>query len=111
MCWYCYWGCSLEVQAIYDKHVAVAGESAMDYGPAHIVWGDENYQRESVQWCLDRFDEYQHGHGDAELAAVRASLVDLLALPDHILDPEREDYDGEHPENYPPTVATTKRRA
>lgn len=79
----------------------------MDYGPAHIVWGDENFERSHVQWCLDQFEQYRGDYGDAELAAVRMSLEELLLLPNEVLAPEPADYDGEHPERYPPAVEMT----
>lgn len=89
--------------AIYRKYLALAGESAMHYGPAHIVWDDENFEREHVQWCLDHCDEYRaSGSTDAEHEAVRESLNALLALPDSVLSPEPVDYDGQNPEQYPP---------
>jgi hypothetical protein len=118
VCWYCHWGWSKEVAAIYDRAVAdierlneeddpwppYEAESALHYGPAHIVWADENFYRDSVQWCLDHFDEYRRDMPDPVAAIVRRSLVELLALPDAVLDPEPADYDDEHPENYPPAV-------
>lgn len=109
ICWYCHWGWSKSVAEIYDRYIDVAGESAMHYGPAHVVWDDENFEREHVQWCLDHFDEYRGDHEEAELAAVRQSLMDLLALADDVLAPEPEDYDGEHPEQFPPKVEMVRR--
>lgn len=108
ICWYCYWGWSKPVREIYDKYEAIAGESAMEYGPAHIVWSDENFDRSSVQWCLDHFDEYRGDHTDEALSAVRKSLEELLLLSDEVLGPEPADYDGEHPEKYPPLVEMAK---
>lgn len=110
ICWYCHWGWSKPVKEIHDRYQAIAGEEAMHYGPAHIVWDDENFDREHVQWCLDHFDEHRSDHGDTEMQAVRESLVALLALPDHILNPEPADYDDEHPELFPPTVEMELRR-
>ncbi len=104
ICWYCHWGWSKEVADIYDRYVETAGESAMHYGPAHIVWEDENFERHHVQWCLDHFDDYRGDHTDKELTAVKQSLLDLLQLSDDVLNPEPSDYDGKHPENYPPQV-------
>lgn len=110
ICWYCHWGWSKPVAEIYDKHIAVAGESAMHYGAAHIVWEDENFERHHVQWCLDHFEEYKHDDATTEEnEAVRHSLMELLALPDDILDPCPDDYDNEHPAAYPPTCETVRR--
>ena len=108
-CWYCFWGWSKPVREIYERHVAVAGESPMHFGPAHIVWEDENFGRENVQWCLDACDERQGDFTPEELAAVRASLEELLLLPDDVRDPEPDDYDGGHPERFPPTIPMIKR--
>ena len=101
-CWYCYWGWPSQVAEIYDRWLDVAGERAMQYGPAHIVWSEENFEREHVQWCLDHFQEYTGYHAEEELAAVRRSLEELLALPDDVLSPEPDAYDGEDPEAFHP---------
>lgn len=67
----------------------------MHYGAAHIVWDDENFARHHVQWCLDHFDEYKREDcTDTENVAVRDSLIALLALPDHVLDPFPDDDDA-----------------
>lgn len=105
ICWYCHWGWSKAVTDIYQRHLAIAGHAAMHYGAAHIVWDDENFGREHVQWCLDEFEQYKcDDASDAENEAVRQSLIELLALTDDVLDPEPEDYDGERPEMFPPRV-------
>ena len=110
ICWYCHWGWSEPVAAIYRRYLAVAGESAMHYGPAHIVWEDENFERESVQGCLDHVNEYRHETAtDEQHAAVKASLEALLALPDDLLDPCPMDYDNENPTQYPPAVKMVPR--
>lgn len=108
ICWYCYWGWPKPIAEIYRRHIAEAGESAMHFGPAHIVWEDENFGRGNVQWCIDHFDEHRGDHGEKELAAVMASLKDLLALGDDILEAAPKDYDGQHPEMFPPTMETEK---
>lgn len=101
VCWFCHYGWPKPIADIYDRHIKVAGESAMHYGPAHIVWDDENFERKHVQWSLDHFDEHRGDHTDEELSAVRASLVELLALPDSVLDPV-PDFDGDDVERFPP---------
>jgi len=103
-CWYCHWGWSRPVVEIYRRHEDVAGEQAMQFGPAHIVWSDENFDRNSVQWCLDHFDRHRSDHNGDELAAVRQSLVDLLALTDDVRDPCPSSYEGERPELFPPAI-------
>lgn len=101
-CWYCYWGWPLEVATIYDKHLNIAGYSAMHYDPSHIVWEDENFERHHVQWCLDNFDSHKYDYTEAELVAVKQSLEDLLTLPDSILSPMPDSFDGSDPAAYPP---------
>lgn len=104
MCWFCHWGWPEQVADIYDKYIEIAGESAMHYGSAHIVWDDENFERHHVQYCLDNFEKNPE-HTDVESEAVRASLEALLELPDNILYPVPEAYDLNHdasPKNYPP---------
>lgn len=109
-CWHCYWGWPKPIADIYDRYVAIAGESAMHYGPAHIVWEDENFARAHVQWCLDHFDDEPRGDHDAQdLAAVRASLEALLALDDAILESEPAEYDGREPAKFPPTTEHVRR--
>lgn len=105
ICWYCYWGWPKQIAEIYNKYLDIAGESAMHYGSAHIVWEDENFERHQIQWCLDNFcknDEKYHSL--EELETVKQSLLELLKLSDEVLESEPEDYDGEHPENFPPTM-------
>ncbi len=111
ICWYCYYGWPRLIRDIYDKYINVAGESAMHYGAAHIVWDDENFERHHIQWCLDNFEKYKHDEAsDDENLAVKQSLIDMLALPDEILEAEPRDYDGIHPENYPPTVEMSSKK-
>ena len=103
ICWFCYWGWHPEVKAIYDEALLREGENiqgAMHYGPAHIVWEDENFDK--AQWCLDNFDKYPGDNSAADLEVVRWSLEELVKIPmKYKIEPA--DYDGRHPENYPPT--------
>ena len=106
-CWHCFWGRSVEVQEIYACYVGTAGEEAMQFGPGHIVWADENLDEEDVQWCLD----YSYAHrkdykdiDDEQMEAVRGSLRDLLLLPANVRNPEPKDYDGKNPRAFPPTI-------
>ncbi len=70
------------------------------YGPAHVVWADENF--DSAQWCLDNFEKYRGDNSDAALAVVRRSLERLAALPESAWNVEPEDYDDRNPDQYPP---------
>ncbi len=87
-------------ETIYDKHRAKIdelyedywcewcpgdpGEFAMKCGPAHIVWGDGNYERGSVQFCLDHWGEYDGPISENALCIVKESLVELMAFHDKI---------------------------
>jgi hypothetical protein len=102
ICWYCHWGWPKAIRDIYDQALAKLDgcDSALNYGPAHIVWDDENF--DSAQWCLDNFDMYSKDLSEEEKRVVRWSLEQLLLLPKNVIDAQPEDYDDEHPENYPP---------
>lgn len=108
-CWYCHWGWPAPVMEIYRKGVEVAGDM-MDFGPAHVVWSDENFDTQCVQSCIDEFptfdwsDHVDMGSDVTEetKAEVLASLKELLLIPEKIRYCEPDDYDGEHPENFPP---------
>jgi hypothetical protein len=105
ICWYCHWGWPKPIADIYDAAIdqMEGDESLMLYGPAHVVWADENWG--SAQFCLDHFEERRHDdYSDADHEIVRESLRKLIALPDNVIFAEPEDYDGEHPESYPPPI-------
>ena len=102
ICWYCHWGWPKAIKNIYEQATEkLDGDtSPLNFGPAHIVWEDENWG--SVQWCIDHFDEYSKDFSEHEKSVVMWSLQELLKLPEHVLNAEPDDYDDEHPENYPP---------
>ena len=108
ICWYCYWGWAKPVAEIYTAALeALGGDSdPLHFGPAHIVWEDENW--DSARWCLDNFEKYPGDNSAEELAIVRWSLEELEKLPIEQREIEPEDYDGQHPERYPPTVEVVK---
>ena len=104
VCWHCYWGWPIEIAEIYELACNKIGDRALEFGPAHVVWSDENF--ELAQWCLDEFDTWIQDHNDGrfdseELEVVRQSLVDLTSVPDE-LKREPAGYDGENPGQYPP---------
>jgi hypothetical protein len=87
-CYWCYWGWPKPIRDIYDDCVEKLGGDylALEYGPAHVVWGDENW--EAAQRCLDHLDEYaafqeQLGNGCSKrrLEVARESLIRLLEVP------------------------------
>lgn len=104
ICWYCHWGWPKPVAEIYQEALAAldGDEMPLHYGPAHVVWEDENF--DLAQACLDDFNERQYDYSAGQLAVVRRSLEQLAALPESAWNAEPADYDGFHPENYPPTV-------
>ena len=101
-CWYCHWGWPKIVADIYTEALKRLDgyDSPLDFGPAHIVWGDENF--ESAEWCLDNFEKYKGDYTPEELEVVKWSLIELAKLPLDIRDIWPEDYDDEHPELFPP---------
>ena len=104
ICWYCHWGWPKPVAEIYLKALKLLNgqESPLHFGPAHVVWEDENF--ELAESCLEDFDEFENycDYSDYELSIVRQSLEELAKLPVHVRCVEPEDYDGKHPELYPP---------
>ena len=102
LCWFCHWGWPEPIANIYLKAVRDLGGhnlSPLHFGPAHSVWEDENF--DNAQWCLDNFSKYCRDYQDWELAIVRRSLQELLEVPDELKEWPK-DYDGNHPELFPP---------
>lgn len=92
MCWYCYWGWPKQVADVYAEAERIVGESAMEYGPAHVVWGDENFDDVNIESCIadcrrllasgalpDEDGIFYNGPETASV--VLKSLVALRALP------------------------------
>lgn len=104
ICWYYYWGWPKPVADIYKKALlALDGNKwPLHFGPSHVVWEDENFG--SASWCIEDFNDYRGDYSQAQLDVVLQSLKELVDLPRHAWDVEPKDYDGEHPENFPPTV-------
>lgn len=102
ICWYCYWGWAKPVAEIYIEALKKldGNEMPLHYGPAHIVWEDENW--DSVVWCIEHFDECKGDNSEKELEVVRWSLEQLAKIPLKQREIEPNDYDGENPEKYPP---------
>lgn len=102
ICWYCHWGWPKQAQEVYARGVESAEESSMLYGPAHIVWADENFDSASVLWCIEHAGEYPGDLKPEQIDIVLRSLKELLEVPEEIRCCEPDDYDGEKPELYPP---------
>lgn len=102
ICWYCYWGWPKAIRDIYNEALEKLGGdmSPLNFGPAHVVWEDESW--DSAQWCIDHFDEYSKDLSEHEKTVVMWSLQELLKLPEHVLNAKPDDYDDEHPKDFPP---------
>lgn len=102
ICWYCHWGWPKPVADIFlEAKAALNGDDyPLMYGPAHIVWADENF--DSASWCLENFETYRRDMSDAAAAIVRCSLEQLAALPESVRNAEPEDYDDANPDFFPP---------
>jgi len=63
---------------------------------------------DSAELCLETFEEHKGDCSPEELEVVRWSLEELAKIPldDRCIEPE--DYDGENPELFPPTVEVVK---
>lgn len=96
MCWYCTYGLPQPVAEVYKKYEALIGERDLDSGPAHVVWGDFNLGTHSINYCIQACDE--RGIIDAEdYSLVKASLVELLAIPEIVRCPVECDTDEPPP--------------
>lgn len=104
ICWYCHWGWPKPVADIYREAInRLEGDwLPLDFGPGHIVWSDENFG--GAEWCLDNFDLYRGDYTDQELDIVRWSLEELAKIPLGTRECVPDDYDGEHPDIFPPKI-------
>lgn len=110
VCWYCYWGWSKQVRDLYDEYQDKVGVD-LDYGPTHILFGDENFCDDSVKFCLKEAkkhrDDYAIHDGEEIISVLDIDLIiellgKLLLIPENIRDPEPVGYNGENPVLYPP---------
>jgi len=75
-------------QETYDKIEAFVEEwPGCEFGPAHIVLDDCNILDDDIDFCLDRIEnydraEYNCDYPPEELAATRAFLLELMAIPE-----------------------------
>lgn len=107
MCWYCYWGWPRVVRDIFsDAKFALGGdENPLIFGPSHIVWEEENFDDDSIEWCINEATVencQKYELPPFQMGVISASLKRLLAVQPHVRACEPQDYDGENPENYPP---------
>ena len=123
ICWYCYWGWAKPVAEIYVKYSALVSDpcAILDYGPErHIVWADENFETEHIDWCIANAEKWRKHEwdagwppdmqseglllADADFLLAVESLKELLGVPEHIRCCAPADYDDLRPENFPPTI-------
>jgi len=105
ICWYCHWGLPRPIATIYSALMAlVENPSAVEYGPAHIVWSDENFDDDSIRHCIENCRErkYCDGYSIDDVAKVLQSLQELLDIPESVRCCVPGDYDGENPHLFPP---------
>lgn len=123
-CWFCHWGWPKALSDIYKRAVADIealpykhrsgapglcqyrdGDDVLQFGPTHCLWSDENFGG-SLEFELKECDNYDYSQEEAmtpqEIAIVRRSVLEVLALPDDVRNPVPADYDNENPKNYPP---------
>lgn len=111
VCYWCYWGWPEPIVAIYERAyrdieaLGDSGEYALERGPAHVVWEDENWYAAAA--CLpdcDKPEEFYEGVTSAVMAIVKRSLEELVALPDEVKDVPAayEASGGLVPRDYPP---------
>lgn len=110
ICWYCHWGWARPVAEIYLEALRRldGDESPLHYGPSHIVWEDENF--DCAEICLEDFDKspLRDDYSSEELAVVRWSLEELAKIPADDREAAPDEYDGIHPELFPPKVEVIK---
>ncbi len=102
MCWFCYWGWPEPIVKIYLKAAADLGnERRLQYGPAHAVWCDANFDDSNINWAIEHFSEFSGEFTKKEKAIVRRSLIELRRVPEYLREIPDE-YDGLDPADCPP---------
>lgn len=90
MCFYCEHGLPKEVQVVFDKYenIGKATGNELNSSPAHIVWGDNNFQTHHIKWCIGECDANDCDYDRSWCAIVKQSLYELLTIPEEIRIPE-----------------------
>lgn len=117
-CWYCHWGWPKAILDIYKKakedidFIGDHGESCLEFGPAHIVWSDENWEDANIDYCIGECYPKAHWNefSPEVFEIIKRSLEELKAIPLAVRLPSKgfeEECDGNNdyllPENFPPT--------
>lgn len=121
VCWYCYWGWPKKIWEIYQRaerdiddmlapspennwtspEQSVSGEYALEFGPAHCTWSDENFNGDH-EWELENCNHPSFADWPPEvLERVRQSLRELAALPAELKSPPKG-YNGQDPAKFSP---------
>lgn len=100
MCWYCIYGLPKPVADIWQEALnKLPFDEPLLYGPAHVVWSDNNFEDESIKFCLKECDRKGYwNYEPAAIAIVRESLEKLLLIPEEVRVPpgaQAENDDGE----------------
>lgn len=78
----------MTTEEIFNEAVKRIGGNDMLllYGPSHIVWEDENFSDDDIQWCLERAKDEDSwaSHTEEQKEVVLWSLRELLKLPEEI---------------------------
>lgn len=106
LCWYCYWGWPKPIADVFAKYGDLVGTESLEYGRGHIVWADENFDDESIRWCIE--EAGPNGEDDPTVdALVIESLKELAMVPKEMREAaEHLGYDlddpDQHPAEFPP---------
>lgn len=96
----------MKVTKIYNQALGMCDGmwKALHFGPSHIVWEDENFWDHSIEFCINEMNtETYDNFSDEQLNAVRWSLEQMALMPESERCVEPDDYNGENPDDYPPT--------
>jgi hypothetical protein len=90
------------VKQIYREALSDLGgdDGALDFGPGHIVWSDDNLTDEDVKFCLSwcepgspMYDSYIERFGEDGLAVAKRALERLDLIPEDERGDDPQDYD------------------
>ena len=76
-----------EIYQKYEKRIELLGAdafTALNFGPAHIVWEDGNMENSHLLWCIEHAKEFQGNLSDAVVEQVCESLRELMSIPEEI---------------------------
>ena len=77
-CPYCKFGLTPAVKALYERFSFDPDDMNYSYGPGHVVFADENYDDESIRFCLNAARESDHEYAEE----AEKILAELLAIPE-----------------------------